>query len=258
MAHVSLRKDDGLAWVTIDRQTKLNALNALVMDELEQVFRDLHSDDTVLAVILTGAGEKAFVAGADISQFPELSPEEALSFAQRGQAVLNLIEATPKPVIAAVNGFALGGGCELAMACHLRYAADSASFGQPEVKLGVIAGYGGTQRLPRLVGTGRALDMLLSGRIVPAREAAEFGLVNGVYPQAELLAKVEQIARKLMLMGPQAQRWTLQAVYEGAGQHISTALDEEARCFQEVFRTEDHVEGAQAFLERRDPDFKNR
>ncbi len=258
MEFVQIDRKDGLAIVTITREAKLNALNAGVVDDLETAFREMHADDGIRVVILTGAGEKAFVAGADISQFPSLTPEEAEAFAQRGQAVLDLIESTPKPVIAAVNGFALGGGCELAMTCHLRYAAESATFGQPEVKLGVIAGYGGTQRLPRLIGSGRALDMLLSGRMVKAAEAYDFGLVNGVFPADQLLAEVEKIAGKLMTVGPQAQRYTLQAVQAGAGKPLSDGLAAEARAFRDVFTTEDHIEGAKAFLERRDPEFKNR
>jgi len=258
MEFVQLTQDDGLATVTINREAKLNALNADVMNELKITFKAIHVDDGIRAVILTGAGEKAFVAGADISQFPELSTEEALAFAQQGQAIFSLIEATPKPVIAAVNGFALGGGTELALACHLRYASETATFGQPEVKLGVIAGYGGTQRLPRLIGVGRALDILLSGRMVKAPEALELGLVNGVFPAGDLLAEVTGIARRLMEMSPQAQRYTLRAVLEGVGQHISTGLTIEAAAFRDVFDTEDHIEGAKAFLERRPPVFKNR
>jgi enoyl-CoA hydratase len=257
MEFVDVRKAGALAWVTITREAKLNALNAQVVDDLETAFTDLHSDDSIRAVVITGQGEKSFVAGADISQFPELSPDEALAFSKRGQSVFNLIEATPKPVMAAVNGFALGGGCELALACHLRYAADTASFGQPEVKLGVIAGYGGTQRLPRLIGNGRALDLLLSGRMIKAQEALEMGLVNGVFPAADLLAEVEKIAGVLLQQGPQAQRYTLAAVLEGAGQHIANGLDVEAAAFEDVFRTTDRVEGARAFLERRAPEFKN-
>ena len=257
MEFVDVRKAGALAWVTITREAKLNALNAQVVHDLETAFTDLHSDDSIRAVVITGQGEKSFVAGADISQFPELSPDEALAFSKRGQSVFNLIEATPKPVVAAVNGFALGGGCELALACHLRYAADTASFGQPEVKLGVIAGYGGTQRLPRLIGNGRALDLLLSGRMIKAQEALEMGLVNGVFPAADLLAEVEKIAGVLLQQGPQAQRYTLAAVLEGAGQHIANGLDVEAAAFEDVFRTTDRVEGARAFLERRAPEFKN-
>ncbi|MEA3287292.1 MAG: enoyl-CoA hydratase-related protein [Candidatus Marinimicrobia bacterium] len=258
MEFVRLEINEGIARVTIDRQSKLNALNAQVLDELETCFLSLKKHSEAQVIMITGAGEKSFVAGADISQFPSLSPEEAHTFSLRGQAVFSLIEASVKPVIAAVNGFALGGGCELALACHLRYASENALFGQPEVKLGVIAGYGGTQRLPRLIGTGYALDLLLSGRMVSAAEALGMGLVNGVFTQAELLSKVEELAGTIRDQGPQALAFTLQAVFEGAGKPLKDGLDIEATAFRDVFKTDDRVEGATAFLEHRSPDFKNR
>ncbi len=258
MEYVKLDIHGAIARVTIDRQGKLNALNATVLDELESCFLDLQENSAVRAVIVTGAGEKSFVAGADISQFPSLTPEEAQAFSVRGQTVFSLIESSSKPVIAAVNGFALGGGCELALACHLRYASDNAVFGQPEVKLGVIAGYGGTQRLPRLIGTGRALDLLLSGRMVKAKEAHQMGLVNDVFTLAELLTKVEEIVKVILAQGSQAQAFTLNVVYKGAGKSLAEGLKDEATAFRNVFETEDRVEGALAFLERRSPKFKNR
>ena len=248
----------GIARVTIDRQSKLNALNALVLDELESCFLSLRDNPEVRIIILTGAGEKSFVAGADINQFPTMTPEEALIFSRRGQAVFSLIESSAKPVIAAVNGFALGGGCELAMACHLRYASENAKFGLPEVKLGVLAGFGGTQRLPRIVGAGRALDMLLSGKMISAKKALRIGLINEIFPQTELIARVEEMAEVILANGPQAQALTLKAVYAGIGTPIEQGLLEEASAFEEVFKTEDRVEGTTAFLERRPPQFKNR
>ncbi len=255
---VKLEIKAGIARVTLDRQEKLNALNQSVLNELEQVFLQLKDNDEARVIIITGAGEKSFVAGADISQFPTLSSEEAYTFAKQGQAVFSQIEASTKPVIAAINGFALGGGCELALSCHLRYAAENAMFGQPEVKLGVIAGYGGTQRLPRLIGKGRALDLLLSGRMIHADEALQMGLVNGVFSQADLLSKVEEYAELLMAQGPQAQALTLRAVYAGVDAPLSEGLEEEASAFRDVFETEDRIEGATAFLERRPPKFQNR
>ncbi|NQV29847.1 MAG: enoyl-CoA hydratase/isomerase family protein [Candidatus Marinimicrobia bacterium] len=258
MESINFQVRGKIAWVTIDRQAKLNALNKEVLDELEFCFQKIEENSDIGVVIITGAGEKSFVAGADINQFPSMTPEEAHTFSRRGQAVLSLIEASRKPVIAAVNGYALGGGCELAMACHLRYASENAMFGLPEVKLGVIAGFGGTQRLPRIVGTGRALDMLLSGRMITANNAAKIGLVNEVFPQANLLTQVEEIAGVILQQGPRAQAFTLESVYGGAGQTLEDALKVEASAFRDVFKTEDRIEGATAFLEHRPPEFKNR
>ncbi len=258
MEVVKLEMKGGIARVTIDRQSKLNALNELVLNELEQVFIDLKELEAARVIVITGAGEKSFVAGADISQFPSMSSENALAFAKRGQAIFSLIESSTKPVIAAINGFALGGGCELALACHLRFATENAMFGQPEVKLGVIAGYGGTQRLPRLIGKGRALDLLLSGRMIKAEEALQMGLINGIFPQSELLSKVEEYAELLMAQSPQAQALTIRAVSRGIETTLSKGLDEESSAFRDVFKTEDRIEGATAFLERRPAKFKNR
>lgn len=258
MEFIKQEISDGIAWVTIDRQSKLNALNAQVLDEIEATFLELQNHDEVRVIIITGAGEKSFVAGADISQFPSMTPADAQKLSERGQQVFSVIEDTRKPVIAAINGFALGGGCELAMACHLRIAADNAQFGQPEVKLGVIAGYGGTQRLPRLIGTGRALDILLSGRMVTAKEALDMGLVNAVFSLDALLEEAGKKAKELMVQGPQAQAYTLQAVYGGAGKELRDGLMDEATAFRDVFDTDDRIEGAQAFLDRRKAEFKNR
>lgn len=255
---VRLEINRGIATVTIDRQSKLNALNADVLDQLENCFKSIAAKSDVRVVLLTGAGEKSFVAGADINQFPNMTPDEAHIFSKRGQAVFSLIESSLKPVIAAVNGFALGGGCELALACHLRYASENAMFGLPEVKLGVISGFGGTQRLPRLVGTGRALEMLLSGKMIKADKALEMGLVNEVFTQDELFNSVREIAESLLAQGPQAQAFTLKAVYAGAGRPLAEGLSEEAKAFRDVFDTEDRVEGATAFLERRKAEFKNK
>ncbi|NQV50132.1 MAG: enoyl-CoA hydratase/isomerase family protein [Candidatus Marinimicrobia bacterium] len=258
MDFVKFEIREQIAYVTIDRQTKLNALNKAVLDELEQCFLDIKKNTEIRVVILTGAGEKAFVAGADINQFPSMTPEEAYTFSKRGQAIFSLIESSRKPVIAAVNGFALGGGCELAMACHLRYASENAVFGQPEVKLGVIAGFGGTQRLPRIVGTGHALEMLLTGKMIKAKKAAEIGLVNDVFPLSELMSRVEEIAGVMLQQAPQSQAFTLRAVNGGVELPLENGLDLEASAFQDVFRTEDRVEGARAFLDHRLPEFKNK
>lgn len=249
---------DKIATITIAREAKLNALNQMVFNELETVMSEVASNESVRVIIITGAGEKSFVAGADISQFPTMSPAEALEFSRRGQAVFSLIETCTKPVLAAINGFALGGGCELALACHLRFAAENAMFGQPEVKLGVIAGYGGTQRLPRLIGKGQALDLLLSGRMVNAEEALQMGLINRIFPADELMSQVRNYAAILMEQGALAQAHTLNAVAQGLEGTLSQGMEVEAKAFRDVFDSEDRVEGATAFLERRSPDFKNR
>jgi len=249
---------ENIATITIARETKLNALNATVFNELETVMSEVSRDETVRVIIITGAGQKSFVAGADISQFPSMSPADALAFSRRGQAVLSLIETSSKPVLAAINGFALGGGCELALACHLRFAVENAMFGQPEVKLGVIAGFGGTQRLPRLIGKGRALDLLLSGRMVNAEEALQMGLINRIYSANELMTQVRNYASILIEQGALAQAHTLHAVTEGIEGTLTLGMEVEAEAFRDVFETEDRVEGTTAFLKRRSPEFKNR
>ncbi len=247
--------DEGVAVVTINRPGKLNALNAEVVDDLEACFKDLHAQTEVRAVVLTGAGEKAFVAGADITQFSGLSPEDAASFARRGQEVFNLIESGPKPVVAAVNGYALGGGCELALACHIRLASDNASLGQPEVNLGVIPGYGGTQRLPRVVGRGVALEMILTGDPITAERALAVGLVNRITTQEELLPTARKLAKRIASRGPVAVRLSTAAVLR-SDLPLRDGLQQEADLFGQSFATEDVKEGVTAFLERRKPEFR--
>ena len=249
--------DDHVAVVTINRPDKLNALNVVVLDELDDCFSELASIDTVRAVVLTGAGEKAFVAGADITQFGDMDVAAATDFARRGQNVFSRIENSAAPVIAAVNGYALGGGCELALACHLRVASDNASFGQPEVNLGVIPGYGGTQRLPRIVGRGRALEMILTGDPITAERAFEIGLVNRVAPQAELMAVARKVADRIASRGPVAVELACKAVL-ASDARLEDGLEEEARLFGKVFATHDVSEGVAAFLERRKPEFTGR
>jgi len=256
MGLIQVDRQGNLAIVTMTRPEKLNALNQEMLDELERAIIALKADSEVRVLIITGEGEKAFVAGADIGQFPTITPDEAKQLSLRGQEIFQQIEDLGKPVIAAVNGFALGGGCELALACHLRYAADTAKFGQPEVGLGVIAGYGGTQRLPRLVGQGRALDLLLSGRMIDAETALSWGLVNGVFPLQNLMAEVGEIAQTISSKGPKALEHSLAAVLNGAGQSLTEGLAGEAEHFKQVFDTADRVEGATAFLEKRKADFQ--
>ena len=249
---------DGIALITINRPDKLNALNDQVMAELADVAQRLATDDAIRGAILTGAGPKAFVAGADIGDLAKQGPFDGKARALRGQAVLRRLETCGKPVIAAVNGFALGGGCELAMACHLRIASENAKFGQPELKLGIAPGYGGTQRLPRLVGRGVALQLILTGETIDAREAHRIGLVNKVVPSAELLAAAEQLLRAILAMGPLAVRLALEAVDQGLEMSLDEGLLLEANHFGLLAATRDMKEGLGAFLEKRAPKFEGR
>ncbi len=256
MTFTLVEKADRIAWVTLNRPEKLNALNNEVLEELEQIFADLEQDAEVGVVVLTGAGEKAFVAGADIAELRTLDTAGARVQALRGQAVYQRIESLPKPVIAAVNGFALGGGCELALACHIRIASETARFGLPEVSLGLIPGYGGTQRLPRLVGKGVALDMILSGDMVPAADALRMGLVSRVVPAADLKAAATKLAKTILSRGPLALRSALAAVNEGLEMPQEQGLQYEAALFGLLAATQDMQEGTGAFLEKRPAVFK--
>ncbi len=258
MSFVLVEKADRVAWVTLNRPEKMNALNNEVLQALEGAFADLEQDPEVGVVVVTGAGEKAFVAGADIAELKDLDSAGARVQALRGQAVFQRIEAMPKPVIAAVNGFALGGGCELALACHIRIASENARFGLPEVSLGIIPGYGGTQRLPRLVGKGVALDMILSGDMTPAAEALRMGLVSRVVPPAELHAAAEKLARTLLSRGPLALRSALAAVHEGLEMPQEQGLQFEAALFGLLAASQDMREGMGAFLEKRAAQFTGR
>jgi enoyl-CoA hydratase len=246
---------DGIALVVVNRPDKLNALNGAVIDALLAAFGRLRDDPAVRAVILTGAGEKAFVAGADIAELASLGPEAARANSEKGQGLTRLIETLGKPVIAAINGFALGGGCELALACTVRLAAEGARIGTPEVKLGLICGYGGTQRLPRLVGRGRAQEILLSGDPVDAADAFRIGLVNRVVKKEALLDEARALARKFAAAGPIAVRYALTAVDTGLDRALEPGLEAEAELFGECFRTRDMREGTSAFLEKRPPRF---
>jgi enoyl-CoA hydratase len=246
---------DGVAVVTVNRPDKLNALSTAVILELKDAFERIACDPAIRAAIVTGAGQKAFVAGADIAELESLSAAEARAFALRGQRVLRLLESGGKPSVAAVNGYALGGGLELAMACTVRFASENARLGQPEVKLGIVPGYGGTQRLPRLVGRGRALEMLLSGEPVTAAEAHRIGLVNAVTPQAELLNYSRGWLAKVLANGPLAVALTMEAVDAGLDAGLEVGLRLEAAAFGLSAATEDRREGTRAFLEKRSPVF---
>ncbi len=246
-----------IAIVRINRPEKLNALNRQTIEELRLVFQTLNENENVYSIVLTGTGEKAFVAGADISELNKLSMLEGKKFSEFGQEVFNYIEQMEKPVVAAVNGFALGGGCELALACHFRYASENAKFGQPEVNLGIIPGYGGTQRLPRLVGQSRAMEMILTGNLITAEEALSIGLVNKVLKKEDLIPKTIETLNLINSKGQQAIRLAVKAVRATSNMDLSQDLNYEALLFGLCCGTNDFKEGTSAFLEKRNPNFSN-
>ena len=249
---------DGVAVLTVNRPERLNALNGLTLDEIDGFFREAASDAGVKAVIVTGAGDRSFVAGADIEEVSGFSALEGRRWGLRGQAMLNRIEGMEKPVIAAINGYALGGGLELAMACHIRIASSGALLGKPELKLGIVPGFRGTQRLPRLVGRGRALEMLLTGDPVSAEQALQMGLVNRVTDPGSLLEEANGLAARILRNGPLAIALTLQAVNKGCEMPLSEALEWEVAQYALSCATEDVREGTRAFLEKRAPQFRGR
>jgi enoyl-CoA hydratase len=253
-----LERDVAIAIVTINRPKVLNALNAQTIDELRRAILELKADDSVRAVVLTGAGEKSFVAGADINELALQTPTGGREHALTGQHVFDVIENMGKPVVAAINGFALGGGCELAMACTLRLAADTARLGQPEIALGLMPGYAGTQRLTRLVGKGRAMEMMLTGAQITADEALRIGLVNRVVPAAELMAEARTLAGTLAASAPIAMRYIIAAVNKGLEMPFAEACQYEATLFGLVASTEDMREGTAAFLAKRKAVFQGR
>ena len=258
LEHLLVDRDGPVSIVTINRPKVLNALNGPTLDELDQVIDDARRDDGVRVIVLTGAGDRAFVAGADINELAVQTPVAGREHARKGQALFDRIERLGKPVIAAVNGFALGGGCELAMACTIRIAADTAKLGQPEINLGLLPGYAGSQRLPRLVGRGRALELLLLGHQITAEEAWRIGLVNRVVPAAQLMTETRALAQSLASKAPVAVRYILDAVASGLDMSFADAQDYEATLFGLVSTTEDMREGTQAFLEKRKAEFKGR
>ena len=255
---VLYEKKGAIAYVTLNRPKVLNALSQRTWEDLRAAFEDARDDTAVRGVILTGSGDKAFIAGADIGELAHVTAVEAEKSSSFGQAVLNLIENLGKPVIAAVNGFALGGGCETAMACTMRVAAEHARFGQPEVTLGIIPGGGGTQRLPRLVGKGRALQLILSGAMIGAQEAYRIGLVNEVVPAPDVIPRAEAILKQIFANGPIAVKFSLEAVNRGLEASLAGGLALEASLFGLCAGTEDKNEGTQAFLQKRAPQFQGR
>lgn len=253
---VQLLREDRIATVTIQRPDKLNALNPQVISELGETFREIRSDGEILVVIVTGAGEKAFVAGADVRVLAEMDSLTGVELSRQGQQVFREIETFPRPVIAAVGGYALGGGCELAMACHIRIASKDARFGLPEVGLGIIPGYGGTVRLARLVGLGKALELTLTGGQVEAEEAERLGLVNAVVPQDALMERAREMAGRIARNGPVAVQMALESIYHSLDSNTSEALAHESSLFGLLASTDDMKEGMGAFLEKRKPTFR--
>jgi len=258
LANVQYEKKGAIAYVTVNRPKVLNALNTPTWADLKAAFEDAKADATVHGEILTGAGDRAFIAGADISELAHVDAYEAEESSRFGQGVLDLIENLGKPVIAAINGFALGGGCETAMACTIRIAAEHARFGQPEVKLGLLPGGGGTQRLPRLVGKGRALQLILTGETISAQEAHRIGLVNEVVPAANLIVRVETILKQIIANAPIAVKFSLEAANKGLDTSQAEGFALEASYFGICAATEDKKEGTSAFLEKRAPQFQGR
>jgi enoyl-CoA hydratase len=248
--------ENGIFTIIINRPDKLNALNKEVLNDLDKAIDEVYRNPAIRSVIITGAGSKAFVAGADISEFLELKAEEAPALARRGQVVFDKIENSPKPIVAAVNGFALGGGCELALACHFIYASENAKFGQPEVNLGLIPGYGGTQRLTQVAGKSRAMELIMSGKMIGAKEALQYGIVNEVTTPEELLSKVKETLTLIQSKAPVAVAKVIECINKF--DHSQQGYDFEIQKFGECFQTEDMKEGASAFLEKRKPDFKGR
>ena len=256
--NILVEKRNAIAYVTVNRPKVLNALNMATMEELRSAFHDIKKDAAIRVVIFSGAGEKAFIAGADISELAKQDAVTGKEYTHRGQSVLNLIENLGKPVIACINGFALGGGCEIAMACTMRLASENAKLGQPEVKLGIIPGYGGTQRLPRLVGKGLAMQQALTGEMITAQEAHRIGLVNEVVAAAELITRAEAIAAKIIGNAPLAVQYAMEAVNKGMEMTLAEGLFLEATLFGVCCATEDKKEGTAAFLEKRAAKFKGK
>lgn len=256
--NLSIENRDGILRVVVNRPKVLNALNAETVGEIARVFDEARTDEAVKAVILTGSGEKAFVAGADINELAQKTPVTGKETSEYGQMVLSKIEKFPKPVIAAINGFALGGGCELAMACHIRIASENAQIGLPEVTLGIIPGYGGTQRMARLVGKGKALELIMTGDRIPAAEAERIGLVNRVVPADQLEATCEEMARRIMSRGPLAIRASIEAVNAGLEMSFEEGQFLEAALFGLLCASDDTREGLNAFIEKRKAEFRGK
>ena len=258
MSTIQTLIENRIAIITINRPKQLNALSLQVLSDLKKAFQSVEQNNEVGIVILTGEGDKSFIAGADIKEMSTFSSKDAMTYSINGQSLTRYIENFPKPVIAAINGFALGGGCEFAMACHIRYASETAQLGQPEVGLGLIAGFGGTQRLPRLVGRGRALEILLTGGVLSASDAKKMGLLNAIFPKESLMEECIDLALRILRNGPVAIRETIYAVNEGLDLPLEDGLKKEAQRFGTIFDSEDQTEGTSAFVEKRRAKFTGR
>lgn len=256
MKYINIDVKNYIGTITINRPDALNAMNPEVVNELKKSVEQCIDDDVVGVIILTGAGDKAFVAGADIKAMQKMSSRQALEFSREGQEMTLTIENAPKPVIAAINGFALGGGCEIALACDIRIASEDAKFSQPEVALGIIPGWGGTQRLPRLIGKGRALELIAGGQMIDAYEALRIGLVNHILPKSDLMDKVNSLANTFLKNGPNAVGAAIRCIHRGYDEPIEAALDIELNEFADLFETDEQREGTTAFVEKRKPEFR--
>lgn len=256
MEFIKIDIENYIATITINRPDVLNAMNKVVVAELKKALEDCVKNVAAGVIVITGAGKKAFIAGADIKAMQKMSGREALEFGREGQEMTMVIENSPKPVIAAINGFALGGGCEIALACDMRIASENAKFSQPEVALGIIPGWGGTQRLPRLIGKGRAIEMIAGGAMINAEEALRIGLVNHVVPQPELMEKVHSLAKSILKNGPAAVGAALKCIHKGFDEPLENGLDIELNAFAELFETDEQREGTAAFVKKIKPNFR--
>ena len=257
MSYIKINNDNLISEIIIDRPEALNAMNSDVLSELTDAMKKVKSDDKTGVVIITGAGDKAFIAGADIKAMQQMNAKEAFDYGKAGQQLTMMIETSSKPVIAAVNGFALGGGCELALACHMRIVSENASFGQPEVKLGLLPGWGGTQRLPKIVGVGKAIELITTGKIINAEESYRIGLANKICPQNQLMSESRKLASSILKNGPRAINSSLRCILDGLTMSIKEGMDIEVEEFGELFRHDERMEGLTAFIEKRDPEFRH-
>lgn len=256
MEYIKVDIKNYIATITINRPEALNAMNRVVVAELKKAIEDCEENNDVGVIVISGSGDKAFVAGADIKSMQTMSGREAFEFSREGQEMTMVIEKSPKPVIAAINGFALGGGCEIALACDIRIASENAKFSQPEVALGIIPGWGGTQRLPRLIGKGRAIEMITSGKMIDAEEALRIGLVNHIVPKMELTDAVNLLAKSIIKNGPAAVGASLKCIHMGYDKDLENGLDIELNAFADLFETDEQREGTTAFIEKRKPNFR--